>query len=292
MGGSVQDVFAEILRMSEQGLEGALVVVTDVKGHTPQVLGAKMVVRPDGSLVGTIGGGRVEHVAVERALEVLAAGQPTTVTFQLKAELGMCCGGQMQLYIEPVRAPARLVLFGAGHVAEATAQVAGLCGFHVVVVDERPEWNSAERFPGAVERRVEPHQDVLAGFAFRASDHVVITTHNHDHDREVLERCLRADPAPGYVGMIGSTRKVDKTLTQLRVAGVPEDALTRVHAPIGLDILAETPAEIAVSIVGELVRHRREPETRKKTRGAPVRRLADAKETPWIGSSASTSTTS
>ena len=273
----MQDVYAEILRMREQGLEGALVVVTDVRGHTPQVVGAKMIVRPDGGLVGTIGGGRVEHVVIERAQAALAEGQATHATFDLKAELGMCCGGRMTVYIEPVVAAERLVLFGAGHVARATAQFAATCGFHVVVVDERDEWNSAARFPAPMQRLVEPHGDFLARFAARSTDYVVITTHNHDHDREILGRC--APTAAGYVGMIGSTRKVHKALKQLRIEGLDEATLARAHAPIGLDILAETPEEIGVAIVGELIRHRRAERSRKQTRGAPVRLLAEAQPT-------------
>ena len=270
----MQDVYAEILRMREQGLEGALVVVTDVRGHTPQVVGAKMIVRPDGSVLGTIGGGRVEHVVIERARAALAEGQASDATFDLGAELGMCCGGRMTVYIEPVVATDRLVLFGAGHVARATAQFAATCGFHVVVVDDREEWNSAARFPAPMQRVVEPHGDFLARYGGRATDYIVITTHNHDHDRDILGRSVTT--AAGYVGMIGSTRKVHKTLKQLRIEGLDEAALARAHAPVGLDIMAETPEEIGIAIVGELIRHRRAERSRKKTRGATVRLLAEA----------------
>ena len=274
------DVYADIARMREEGHEGALVVVTDVQGHAPQVVGAKMVVRPDGSITGTIGGGRVEHVVIEQALAALEEGRPATATFNLKAELGMCCGGRMSVYIEPVVLARRVVLFGAGHVAHATARVCAMCDLHVVVVDERPDWNSAERFPAPVQRAVEPHGDFLDRFAFRPSDMVVVTTHNHDHDREILGRVLRALPedaeARPYIGMIGSTQKVRKTMKRLRVEGFTQEELDRAHAPIGLDILAETPAEIGVAIAGQLIRHRRAPTSTKTTRGAPVRLLSEA----------------
>ena len=266
------DVYREIVRMTESGESGAVVTVTGVDGHTPQVVGAKMIVRPDGTIVGTIGGGRVEHEAIARAQEALAEGTPRVVTYRLKAELGMCCGGQMELFVEPLQIPERLVLFGAGHVGCALARSAAPCGFELVVVDERPDWNTPERFPTARQRLVAPHDDVLAELGLRPRDYVVIATHNHDYDRAILCAALRT--AAGYVGMIGSTRKVDKTLKQLRLEGLSEEQLGRAHAPIGLDILAETPEEIAVAIVGELIRHRHRVTTSKTTRGAEVANLS------------------
>jgi xanthine dehydrogenase accessory factor len=267
-------IYRELLRMSAAGEPGALVVVTGVKGHAPQVVGAKMIVRMDGTVVGTIGGGRVEQAVTERALEIARSGQPQSLSYQLKAELGMCCGGLMEVYVEPLETRQRLILFGAGHVAMPTARLAHQVGFEVVVVDERPDWNSAERFPDAAERAVEPHRDFLARVELGATDHVVITTPSHDFDRELLG--LTVQTGAGYVGMIGSTRKVEKARMTLLAEGVPQHALDRAHTPVGLDILAETPEEIAVSIVGELIRHRRQQTSRKKTRGAAVASLAHA----------------
>lgn len=264
-------VLREALRVQEEGLRAAMAIVVAVKGHAPQVVGARMVVHPDGRIVGTIGGGRVEQVVIERALEVIARGEAELASFQLKAELGMCCGGQMDVFLEPLAGAPRLLIFGAGHVAQPTARLAASCGFAVTVVDDRPDWCSAERFPDA-ERAVMPYEDFLAEVSFRPSDFVVIATPNHEHDRDVL--AATAPSVAGYVGMIGSTRKVEKTLLQLRAQGIDEVAVGRVHAPIGLDILAETPDEIAVSIVGELIRHRRAA-SRKKTRGAAVATLRD-----------------
>lgn len=245
-----------------------LVTVIAVDGHTPQVVGAKMIVQPDGAPIGTIGGGRVEHEVIARALECLETGRPALHTFRLKAELGMCCGGQMEIFLEPLRVPERLVLFGAGHVAHALARAAAPCGFELIVIDERADWNTLERFPTARARRVEPVEDALADLALRDTDYVVIATHNHDYDRQILGAVL-GTPAD-YVGMIGSTRKVQKTFRQLQLEGLEERALSRVHAPIGLDILAETPEEIAVAIIGELIRHRRQRGSTKKTRGAAI----------------------
>jgi xanthine dehydrogenase accessory factor len=266
------DIFEELARARAGGQSGVMALVTAVRGHAPQVVGARLLLLDDGRLIGTIGGGRVEHVVLERARAAAATGRAELFTFNLQAELGMCCGGQMEVFVEPVESAPRLLIFGAGHVARPTAALAARTGFAVTVVDERPDWNSPERFPDA-ERLVEPHGDVLARTALSPRDLVVITTHNHDHDREILGRVLPT--AASYVGMIGSTQKVKKAVRALRIAGLDEALIARAHAPIGLDISAETPDEIAVSIVAELIRHRRAATSQKQTRGAPVDHLAE-----------------
>ena len=266
------DLYREIVRLSEAGEPAVLVTVTAVDGHTPQVVGAKMIVRPDGSISGTIGGGRVEHEAIARAKEALEAEKPRLVTYRLKAELGMCCGGQMELFIEPLLPAERLLVFGAGHVGCALGRAASPCGFELLVIDERPDWNTVERFPFARRHLVMPHDDALAELELKGRDYVVIATHNHDFDREILSSVIGTDA--GYIGMIGSSRKVKKVFKELRLEGVDEALLARAHAPIGLDISAETPEEIAVSILGELIRHRRQMSSEKTTRGAQVEHLS------------------
>jgi xanthine dehydrogenase accessory factor len=267
------DVFEELSRARARGQSGVMALVTAVRGHAPQVVGARLLLLDDGRLIGTIGGGRVEHVVLEHARRAAATGRAELFTFNLQAELGMCCGGQMEVFVEPVEPSPRLIVFGAGHVAQPTAALAARTGFAVTVVDERPDWLSPERFPDAT-RLVEPYADVLARAPLGPRDFVVITTHNHDHDRDILARALATDAA--YVGMIGSTRKVKKAMSALRVAGVDDATIARAHAPIGLDIAAETPDEIAVSIVAELIRHRRAATSQKQTRGAPVAALSES----------------
>jgi len=266
-------IFSILEQWKQTGQEGVFVLVTHVDGHAPQVAGAKMLVFPDGNIQGTIGGGKVEHVVIEAALETLQTGEVRTETYQLKTDLGMCCGGQMQVYMEPIIPMSRLILFGAGHVAQPTAALASQCEFEVHVVDERADWNHRERFPSSHGLHVLPHEDYLLNQTFRPTDSIVILTHNHDHDREILRAALSTEA--GYVGMIGSTRKVQKTLRQLSLEGVSDAELSRAHAPIGLDIHAETPQEIAVSIVGELIRAKRQENSQKTTRGAPVTLIAD-----------------
>jgi xanthine dehydrogenase accessory factor len=187
------------------------------------------------------------------------------VTFKLKAELGMCCGGRMEVWMEPVPATPRLLLCGAGHVGKATAELATAVGLRVEVLDHRPEWNTAERF--SVTRHTGEPVATLTALASEG-DLVVITTHDHDLDKRLVDAALRTEAS--YVGMIGSHRKASSTRRFLALAGHAEAAIERVHMPIGLDIFAETPEEIGLAIVAELVRHRREPASRKTTRGAAV----------------------
>lgn len=262
------DIFREAAKITENGDLAALVIVTETRGHTPQVPGAKMIVRQDGTTLGTVGGGRFEHVIADHAANVIRTGKPMTVSYRLKAELGMCCGGEMKVYIEPIVATDRLILFGAGHVAQPTATIANLCGFRVIVVDERPEWNTSERFSTAADRQVVHHGDFLATFRFQPEDSVLIVTHNHDYDQEILAAMMEIPLR--YVGMIGSTRKVELAFARLQRDGVPDQKIRSIFAPVGLDIAAETPEEIAVAIVGELIRVRRVKKTTKQTKGATV----------------------
>ena len=179
----------------------------------------------------------------------------------------------MSMYIEPIQGRHRLHIFGAGHVAAPTAALAARCGFQVSVVDEREDWCTKLRFPDAHTLSTAHHLDYVHERSMSPLDYVVITTHNHDHDREILGRMLEEEP--GYVGMIGSTRKAQKALRELAAAGCPAEALERAHTPIGLDILAETPDEIAVSIVGEMIRHRHAHSSLKQTHGKAVASLKE-----------------
>lgn len=256
-----------ITTLQESGDRGILVVVVQTEGHTPQVVGAKMLVREDGSFTGTVGGGSVEEQVLQRALAMLRNGTPPGLeTIHLGQDLGMCCGGQMSFYLEPVVPMPTLILFGAGHVAQPTARFAQEAGFSVSVVDDRKEWNTASRFPAAHERSLIPYMDYLADFAPAPETFVVIVTQGHEHDEEILRHCLQF--SLHYLGMIGSVRKVAKTLRRMPPR---ESWKTHPHCPIGLDIKAETPAEIAISIVGELIRTRRQMAPPiKQTTGAAV----------------------
>jgi xanthine dehydrogenase accessory factor len=214
-----------------------------------------MVVLGDGSLRGTVGGGAIEQQIIDAARALLEAPEQTRVIeTHLTHELGMCCGGRMKVFLEKHGAPARLTVFGAGHVAHELAALAHHVGFRVTIVDARPEWATPERFPGCEVRLTDPadHARALTG---SEHDYFCVTTHDHPLDQAVVEALL-AKPA-AYLGVIGSRRKAERFRMRLKAAGAEDVALDRIRSPMGLPIGALTPAEIAVSIVAELVQLRR-----------------------------------
>ncbi len=314
-------MYVKAAAAARDGRPGTLVVVTEAVGHTPQVVGARMLVWPDGSIDGTVGGGRFEQEVIARSQK---ASRSALVTLHLGAELGMCCGGRMQVLMTPVgpdstwladvakayeshseivvrtslapgdlgqrrivsqlpaldgerrfehagiafeadgpalyellRAAPRLILFGAGHVSQPTAQLATLLGYRVIVVDDRPDWNNAVRFPEVSARLLEAYEDFLADYEPRPTDALVIITRGHDFDQLILEAVVRFNVA--YLGMIGSRTKAHKAVSKLRARGVDEACIARLHSPVGLQIDALSPGEIAVAIAAELVSVRRSP---------------------------------
>ncbi len=247
-------VWSALCEAADRGERVALATVIGVDGSAPRAAGARMVVWPDGRIVGTVGGGEFEHRVIAAALDALRTGAPRRWAVHLTRDLGMCCGGAMEVYIEPVDVDEDLVIYGAGHVAQATARVAHDLGFRVTVVDEREEFATPERFPHA---RCIVGDPLLHARALR-TDHrsyVFVTTHAHALDQALLEQLITGSWA--WLGLIGSRAKLAKFFVRLRVAGVDEALFRRVNGPVGLDIGAETPAEIAVSVGAELVRVRR-----------------------------------
>jgi xanthine dehydrogenase accessory factor len=238
----------------ERGEAVALATIVRVAGSTPRGVGTKMLIRADGTGEGTVGGGELEARVVAVAREALRAGEPRLVSFTLhdtEAGDAAICGGQADVFIDVLLPHPTLLIVGAGHVAVPVARLGTLLGFRTVVLDDRAEFASKERFPRAGELIVGDIPVELAQFSVNAQTHVVIVTRGHAHDEAALRAVL--DSPAAYIGMIGSRRKVRTVFDHLRAAGVSEDALARVRAPIGLDIGAETPAEIAVSIMAEIV---------------------------------------
>jgi xanthine dehydrogenase accessory factor len=233
----------------------ALCTVVGVDGSAPRHSGARMLVDDEGDIVGTIGGGEWERRVIEAALVALNEGTARRLQAHLTRDLGMCCGGAMDVLIEPLSSVERLHLFGAGHVGEAIAPLARGLGFEVTVYDERDDWLTAQRFPDCTLVEKDPRRALPS---LGARDYAVIVTHSHQLDQDLLQSLIGQPFA--YLGMIGSRAKVVKFRIRLAVGGVDESLFERVHAPIGLDIGAETPAEIAVSVAAELVRVRRSHE--------------------------------
>jgi xanthine dehydrogenase accessory factor len=245
----VREVTRALLELLQSGHEGALATVIKTTGSTPQVPGARLLLREDGSSVGTVGGGAIERRVLEALVEARAGASARVLACDLAKELGMCCGGSMEIFIEPIRATPRLCLFGAGHVAQPTAVLALSVGFEVVVVDEREELNSEQRFPGC-RRELSDAAAALRTLEPGQRDWLLIVTHDHQLDEEVLRLALLGRAR--YIGLVGSKRKVYRLLQRV-IARLGAVDLQRVHAPVGLDLGAVSPSEIAVSIVGELI---------------------------------------
>ncbi len=249
-----EEVYRAVVRALDEGERAALVTIVSTGGSTPQRVGAKMLVYEDGRTAGTIGGGCYEHDAAGKAREAMRLQRPQLVSYSLNddlaAESGLICGGRMDVYIEPIEPAPQLYLVGAGHVSVEVARLAQLVGFRVHVVDDREKFANADRFPDA-EIVVDDIGEWLGRAELPASAYVVVVTRGHRYDHEAMKH-LAARPAR-YLGLIGSRAKVLRIFEALADDGVPTDRLAAVHAPIGLDIGAVTPAEIAVSIVAELV---------------------------------------
>lgn len=252
------DLYAEMAQLVAEGRSFVVATVIASGGSTPQKPGSKMVVLPDGTVRGTVGGGAIEHQIVASAKELFTAPESTRVIdTHLTHDLGMCCGGKMSVFLERHGATPRLWIFGAGHVSKELAALAKRVGFYVTVVDERPDWASRERFPHTDDVRVQHPVDVARELSGGDADYFCVTTHDHPLDQAILEALLRKPAA--YLGVIGSRRKAERFRARLQAAGFTDAELARVRTPMGVAIQALTAEEIAVSIVGELIQVRRAP---------------------------------
>jgi xanthine dehydrogenase accessory factor len=250
----METLYARVAAAVAEGQSVAMATLVRVEGSTPREVGSKMLVYADGQIAGTIGGGAVEAAVIDAASEALALGEPRLLHYELRdPEQGdlAICGGEAEVFIDVIAPRPTLLVVGAGHVAIPVAEMGHLCGFRVVVLDDRSDMVSEARFPHASERISGEIVTQLNEMNLTSQWHVVIVTRGHAHDLEALRAVVGSKAA--YVGMIGSQRKVRTTYERLMADGVPEALLERVHSPIGLDIGAQTPAEIAVSILAEII---------------------------------------
>ncbi|HUO25565.1 MAG TPA: XdhC/CoxI family protein [Candidatus Aquilonibacter sp.] len=270
------DIYEQIVQLRREGRCGAVATIVNVRGSIPSFRTAKMLVRDDGSIVGTIGGGCVEADVWQAAREVMESEKPRTLHFDLnqdpKYDTGLVCGGTLEVFIEPVLPPALLYIFGAGHVARNVCSVAASAGFEVVVTDDRSSYATNERFPAAREVSAMDFDRAMEKLDPAESSYIVIVTRGHRDDMRILRWAVQTRAR--YVGMIGSRRKVIGIFKTLREEGVPGHLFDRVHAPVGLDIGAVTPEEIAVAITAELIAFRRHAD-------------ADLPHMSWFGSTES-----
>ncbi len=250
-----QEVFSALSDALREGEEVALVTIVASTGSTPQRVGAKMLVYADGRTVGTIGGGCYENEAFWKAREAIKNRKPISLKFELNddfaQESGLVCGGQMEVFVEPLEPSPELYVFGAGHVGYFVAKMAHEVAFKVHVVDDREKFANAERFGPGIDVIVDHIPTWLATHTLPPTAYAVIVTRGHTHDLDAL-RALTASPHR-YLGLIGSKAKVKRIFDVLLEEGMSTEALKGIHAPIGLDIGAITPQEIAVSILAELI---------------------------------------
>src|SRR5215831_6023655 len=255
------DVYEELVRLRNLGQKCALATIVQVRGSIPSYESAKLLVREDGSMAGTIGGGCVEAEVWNAAREVIETEKPKHLTFNLGQDAaydnGLICGGQLDVFVEPVLPIPRAYIFGAGHISKSLSKVATLAGFHTVIVDNREAFANAERFPEAGEVYAEEYEDVFAQLAINETSYIIIVTRGHRDDMRVLKLAL-ATPAR-YIAMIGSKRKVLSVIRELEKEGLPREAFERISAPMGLNIGAISPEEIAISVVAEMIAVRRNP---------------------------------
>jgi xanthine dehydrogenase accessory factor len=250
----MSQLLEEALEAIRKGERVALATIVQSKGSTPRATGAKMLVFLDGAPKGTIGGGEMEGQVIKEALAVLKSGQPRLLHYSFREveEGGVgICGGENDVFIDVLGPPRQLLIVGAGHVGQAVAELGCFLGLDCIVMDHRAEFANSERFPRARQILLDDVVKSLGEYPINQQTYIVIVTRGHVQDIEALSAVIHCPAA--YIGMIGSRRKTERVFEVMRAQGVEQALLNKVHAPIGLDIGAETPEEIAVSIAGQII---------------------------------------
>jgi len=253
------DVFEELVRLRNLGQKCALATIVEVRGSIPSYESAKLLVREDGSMTGTIGGGCVEAEVWNAAREVIETEKPKRLTFNLGQDAaydnGLICGGQLEVFVEAVLPVPHAFIIGGGHISKSLSKIATLAGFTTVVVDDRESFANRERFPEAGEVHSGEYEEIFPLLGINETSYLIIVTRGHRDDMRVLR--LAAGTPARYIAMIGSKRKVLNVVRELEKEGISREALEKIHAPMGLDIGAISPEEIAVSVTAEMIAVRR-----------------------------------
>jgi len=249
----IERVYQAALEAIRQGEPAALATIIEAQGSTPRD-NAKMLIYADGRTVGTVGGGGVEARVIEEAQAAIAEGKSRELDYRLvdeeRGDPGIC-GGDMRVFVEVLAPRPTLLIVGGGHVGQAVAELAPFLGYRIVVMDERPEMVTPERFPRVAARLTGDPVQQVEDFPVNEHTYVMLVTPHHTLDEKVL--AVLAGRPVAYVGLIGSRRRTALTFERARETGVPDEFLERIHTPIGLDIGAETPREIAFSILAEII---------------------------------------
>lgn len=256
------DIFDEIVRLRRAGRKCAIATIVEVNGSIPSFESAKILVRDDGTFLGTIGGGCVEAEVWNAAREVIETEKPRHLTFSLGQDAaydnGLICGGQLNVFVEPVVPQPKAYIFGAGHISKSLSKIATIAGFETAVIDNREQFANRERFPEAAEVHAAEYEDVFPKLTVHSGTYIAIVTRGHRDDMRVLRWAITT-PAR-YIAMIGSKRKTIAVVKELEKEGFPREAFDRIFAPMGFEIGAITPEEIAVSVVAEMIAARRVPD--------------------------------
>ncbi|MCX6594953.1 MAG: XdhC/CoxI family protein [Acidobacteria bacterium] len=257
------DIYSEVVRLRRLGQKCAIATIVQVNGSIPSYPSAKILVREDGSMVGTIGGGCVEAEVWNAAREVMDTERPRNLQFNLGNDAaydnGLICGGQLSVFVEPVLPQPRALIFGAGHISRSLCHMASMAGFEVDIIDNREIYANQERFPEATGIFAEEYEDVFSKLEVNESTYIVIVTRGHRDDMRVLRWAIEHARHARYISMVGSKRKVLGVIKEFEKEGLPREWFERIYAPMGLEIGAITPEEIAISVVGEMVACRRLP---------------------------------
>ena len=252
----MKSIYEEIVSAGKNGRKAALCTVVSTKGSAPRKAGAKMIVFENSEIKGSIGGGDLEKKTVENALCVIKTNKPGVFKHDLLHQHGMCCGGVVEIFIEPIMNKKRLYIFGAGHTGQALAKFAVNFDFDVFLIDDRKQYIDMFDLENVNKMNLE-HSSALQALPFDENTFIVILTYDHQIDRDILAFCIKKPFA--YLGMIGSQRKINVTEKMFKDGQIGSiEELEKVHMPIGIDINAETPEEIAVSIISELIKVKNE----------------------------------
>ncbi|UCH59997.1 MAG: XdhC family protein [Anaerolineales bacterium] len=251
-------IYRAVVDLENKNQPGALCTIIQSHGSTPRRSSSKMLVYPDGSILGTIGGGVMESRVIAEALQAMQEGNPRLLSYSMsdpqRGDPGVC-GGQLEIYVEPIQPKPVLVVIGAGHVGKAVAYLAKWLGFRVVISDDRPDFCNPEAIPDGDEFYPVPLAELSQHLEITPWSYLVLTTRGVDIDVPGLPSLLNSQAA--YIGVIGSRRRWETTRKQLFEVGVERTQLDKVRSPVGLELNAETPEEIAVSILAEIILLRR-----------------------------------
>jgi len=245
----MNNIYSSLAQLDKKGTSAVLCIVTQSAGSTPRKAGSKMLVHQDGTSQGSVGGGKIEYMVIEEARTMLGSNLSKTISYNLDSDLGMQCGGKMSIYFEPINSAPRLLIFGAGHIGKVLATMALKYHFNVSLIDNREE--VFQNIPQGIHTMHQSFPEAYKQLEFRDNDFIVVTTYKHTYDEEIVAHVLTQPHT--YIGMMASKRKAVLAKKKWEERGLALEKISKVFSPIGVSIHCETPEEIALSILAQLV---------------------------------------